>query len=149
MTLIRSLLQSDVKALQSIDELSEDQRPLWGFPRFAPYAGFHLHEDHVGLVMEGEGVVLGYVLAYLTTETLVIVRMGVHRDQRRVGIASALLNRLYAFLGDSRAYLYANVPLTNLEACAFLKHHSFRCIVSDERDNLTFELHVPTVQIVE
>jgi len=91
-----------------------------------------LGPDSYALVARYEGQVAGYGIAWIRPRELHIVNLAVHKDLRRKGIASALIQRLLRVARQKslqRAVL--EVRISNAPAAALYESHGFERIALD------------------
>lgn len=95
----------------------------------------------IGLSVKVEGRVVGFVLYELQKERLRIDRMAIHPDFRRMGYATAIIDRLKAKLSQQRRQvLFADVSDRDLTAHQFLKSCDLRAVVRGECYRFTYRL---------
>lgn len=95
----------------------------------------------IGLAVEAEGRVVGFVLYELQENRLRIDRMAIHPDFRRTGYATAIIDRLKGKLSQQRRQvLFVDVSDRDLTAHLFLKSCGLRAVVRGECYRFTYRL---------
>lgn len=88
--------------------------------------------NHLGLVVELYGTIVGYYVYQYTTYRYDIIRIVVANKWRRHKIGSSMINRLFSKLGNNsveypykRSIINAVVPENNLNAQLFFRYFGF------------------------
>lgn len=77
--------------------------------------------DTIGFIAETGDTVLGFMNYRLTEDKIILVRLAVHPDCRRLGVGSRLVGKLVSKLSlQRRSRLVAYVPVHKLGAAKFL-----------------------------
>jgi [ribosomal protein S18]-alanine N-acetyltransferase len=101
----------------------------------------------IGLVAEREDRVVGHMIYAMHRDHLELIRLAVHPDARRTGVASALLTKLLGKLGPKRGRIECVVPeeATDLHVCLRSRGYFAYGVVRDRpetgRDSYQFALH--------
>lgn len=84
------------------------------------------NRNAIGMVVEHDGNVIGFVIYELHKERLHILNMAVHPDYQRQGVGRAIVAKLTSKLEhDRRNRILLEVRESNLTALAFLRHCGF------------------------
>jgi ribosomal-protein-alanine N-acetyltransferase len=96
----------------------------------------------IGLSVEVEGRVVGFVLYELQKNRLRIDRMAIHPDCRRSGYGTAIITKLTDKLSQQRRQeLFVDVSDRDLTTHLFLKSCGFRAVIAaDECYRFTYRL---------
>lgn len=95
----------------------------------------------IGLAVEAEGRVVGFVLYELQKTRLRIDRMAIHPDFRRSGYGASIIDRLKGKLSQQRRQeLFVDVSDRDLTSHLFLKACGFRAVVRGECYRFTYRL---------
>ncbi len=78
------------------------------------------------LVAEGESGILGYACLWLVEDEMQLVNIGVRKDQRRNGIASALMEKMTEeAIAKKAALIYLEVRVSNVAAQEMYRKFGF------------------------
>ena len=80
----------------------------------------------IGMVVEEDDVVMGYMVYELSKKHIELLNLGVHPDVQNRGYGTALIDRLKDKIDEQRRHtLLLNVRETNLQAQLFLRNRGF------------------------
>ena len=78
--------------------------------------------NHIGMVAERNGVIVGYMAYALESRKLVLLNLAVRTEFRRSGVGMSMIQKLRSKLHPQRRrMLVANVAETNLQAQLFMR----------------------------
>ena len=133
---IRWLIRADTAAVADIDGLSFEVSI-----DAEEFCSRLQNRAMIGLSVEAEGRVVGFVLYELQKDRLRIDRMAIHPDFRRSGYGTAIIDRLKGKLSQQRRQvLFADVSDRDLTAHLFLKSCGLRAVVRGECYRFTYRL---------
>lgn len=120
---IRWLIRKDMK------EVLEIERLCFGNESLAEQDVIEMlrKRDYIGMVIEVNDVVVGYMIYQLHTHRIELVRIAVHPDHQRRGLGSQLVEKILSKLTvHKRRRVTFLVPDNLLGAHLFLKANEFR-----------------------
>jgi len=121
---IRWMIRRDMAEAVRIDQDSFEEP--WTDERLIN----HLREPEcIGLVVEEDDRVVGYVVYLLKRNRLMVIRMAVAPSHRRRGIGRAILNKLAGKLNAvGRSKITIEIPETDLGSQLFMRSCGFRAV---------------------
>lgn len=83
----------------------------------------------IGLVIEQDDEILGFVAYQLSDSHIELLRIGVHLEHRRMGVGTRMLQRLAGkIIHSKRDHIACDVPERNLAAQLFLQNSGFEAL---------------------
>lgn len=121
---IRWLISRDLPDVLKLEEESFDVP--WNEDDFK----LNLKQRNViGMVLEEEGVIQGYMIYALEKKFLQLLNLGVGKEYRRQGVGTQLIERLQDKLSqERRTKISAHVRESNLEGLNFFKACGFKAV---------------------
>lgn len=130
----RYLIRRDMPDVQEIEQL-QSQNPVTEDQMI----GLLRQRNAIGMVAEVRDQVCGYMIYRLLKRTIVLDCFGVHPSCERLGIGSAMIQKLARKLNPRRDRVVIQVPYWAFEFCRFLRANGFR-IIESSNDFYRFEL---------
>jgi ribosomal-protein-alanine N-acetyltransferase len=117
---IRWAIRNDLPQMQKIDELNFEYP--WEEDDFT----YCLHQrNNIGLVVELEEKIIGYIMYVLEKTHYTILTIAVHPAYHRQGVGRTMIQKLEKKLNEKRRKIKLRVPETNLPALLFFQGTGF------------------------
>lgn len=135
---VRWLIRRDLDEVLAIDELSH---PI-AWDEEDDFKNNIRRRNCIGMVVECNNVVVGFMVYDLHKNRLNILRFAVDPEKRNRGFGSRLVQKLVAKLSQQRrTELSISVDISNLTALEFLKGHGFIATgIEDDQVAMLFTL---------
>jgi ribosomal-protein-alanine N-acetyltransferase len=141
------MIRRDTPEILAIDTASFD-RP-WAEEQLLE---FNRQRNQIGMIVEIEEEIVGYMLYELRRDSIHLARMGVHPDYRRCGIGRQIIDKLIAKLSSGRRHrLTLDCRESNLAAQLFYRSCGLKAVgirqghyADTGEDAYAFEYRLPT-----
>lgn len=91
------------------------------------WAALLRHKHTIGMVVESDDRVVGWMVYRIDKQSLELLRLAVHPEETRLGHGRKMVDKLADRLQRTqRKFLAACVPADSLDACRFLSRMGFR-----------------------
>lgn len=144
---VRWCVRRDLPEVLAIERASYQEESAWTEEDFLTALR---QRNVIGMVAEVKDKVVGYMVYSLEAKRLTLMNLAVSPDFRRLGVGTALVNKLASKLhSHRRTRIRIDVGDDNLAAHLFLKASGFSGMVLD-RESYRFVYHVlPVAELIE